>query len=76
MGLSDSEAAYLAGSMFGAGSETTASGITITIMAAACYPEAQRWVQEELDQVLGGERRAFYLSSLSNFQGLMAPCSS
>ncbi|KAF8345804.1 cytochrome P450 [Amanita rubescens] len=56
MGLSDSEAAYLAGSMFGAGSETTASAITITILAAACYPEAQRWVQEELDEVLGGER--------------------
>ncbi|KAK2467459.1 hypothetical protein APHAL10511_000314 [Amanita phalloides] len=54
--LSDGEAAYLAGSMFGAGSDTTASAISVAVMAAACYPEAQRWVQEELDQVLGRAR--------------------
>ena len=27
------------------------------IMAAACYPEAQRRVQEELDMVFGKDRR-------------------
>ncbi|PPQ96503.1 hypothetical protein CVT26_010438 [Gymnopilus dilepis] len=51
--LSDDETAYLAGSMFGAGSDTTASAISIAVMAAACYPEAQAKVQEELDTVIG-----------------------
>ncbi|PFH44843.1 hypothetical protein AMATHDRAFT_72169 [Amanita thiersii Skay4041] len=54
--LSDGETAYLAGSMFGAGSDTTASAISITVLAAACYPEAQARVQEELDQVIGRDR--------------------
>ncbi|KAF8632721.1 hypothetical protein AX15_001718 [Amanita polypyramis BW_CC] len=54
--LSDGETAYLAGSMFGAGSDTTASAISVCIMAAACYPEAQRQVQEELDRVVGRDR--------------------
>ncbi|PPQ68178.1 hypothetical protein CVT24_005065 [Panaeolus cyanescens] len=54
--LNEDETAYLAGSMFGAGSDTTASGISIAIMAAACYPETQRKVQEELDAVIGSER--------------------
>ncbi|KAJ2933261.1 hypothetical protein H1R20_g3821, partial [Candolleomyces eurysporus] len=54
--LSDDETAYLAGSMFGAGSDTTASAISISIMAAACYPDTQRRVQAELDQVIGNER--------------------
>ena len=58
--LSDGETAYLAGSMFGAGSDTTASAISVSVMAAACYPEAQRRVQEELDQVIGRDRGQLY----------------
>jgi len=54
--LSDDETAYLAGSMFGAGSDTTASAVSISVMAAACYPEAQKRVVEELDLVVGKER--------------------
>ncbi|KIM47190.1 hypothetical protein M413DRAFT_440696 [Hebeloma cylindrosporum] len=54
--LSDDETAYLAGSMFGAGSDTTASAISIAVLAAACYPKAQAKVQEELDAVVGRER--------------------
>ncbi|KAH7922018.1 cytochrome P450 [Leucogyrophana mollusca] len=50
------EMSYLAGSLFGAGSDTTASAITILIMAAACHPEAQTRVQEEIDMVVGRER--------------------
>ena len=42
--------------MFGAGSDTTASAISISIMAAACFPKAQAKVQEELDNVIGKER--------------------
>lgn len=50
------EMAYLAGSMFGAGSDTTASAISVSVMAAALYPEAQARVQHELDTVIGRER--------------------
>jgi cytochrome P450 len=57
--LSDDQAAYLAGSMFGAGSDTTAAGISVGVLAAACYPEAQAKVQEELDAVVGSERRTY-----------------
>ena len=57
--LSDNETAYLAGSMFGAGSDTTASAISISILAAACFPKAQAKVQEELDNVIGKERGEF-----------------
>lgn len=54
--LDDGETAYLAGSMFGAGSDTTASAISIGVLAAACYPEAQELVHKELDAVVGRER--------------------
>ncbi|ETW82206.1 cytochrome P450 monooxygenase 106 [Heterobasidion irregulare TC 32-1] len=56
IGLSDDELAYLAGSMFGAGSETSASAISIVIMAAALHPEAQARVQKELDGIVGFDR--------------------
>ncbi|KAF5370353.1 hypothetical protein D9758_006931 [Tetrapyrgos nigripes] len=54
--LSDNELAYLAGSMFGAGSDTTAAAISIVIMSAATHPEIQAKVQEELDRVVGLNR--------------------
>ncbi|KAF8549251.1 cytochrome P450 [Imleria badia] len=54
--LERDEMAYLAGSLFGAGSDTSAVAITNMIMAAACYPEAQKRVQEELDMVIGKDR--------------------
>ncbi|KIJ62332.1 hypothetical protein HYDPIDRAFT_42090 [Hydnomerulius pinastri MD-312] len=54
--LNDAELAYLAGSMFVAGSDTTASAITIMIMAAACHPDTLVKVHEELDLVVGRDR--------------------
>ncbi|KAI0261116.1 cytochrome P450 [Gloeopeniophorella convolvens] len=54
--LSEPEIEYLAGSMFGAGSETTSAAISYTIMAAACHPDAQARVQKELDAVVGPGR--------------------
>ncbi|KAH7922200.1 cytochrome P450 [Leucogyrophana mollusca] len=54
--LCDEEMAYLSGALFGAGAETTAVSITNMIMAAACYPEAQKKVQAELDKVVGRDR--------------------
>ncbi|KAI0308523.1 cytochrome P450, partial [Amylostereum chailletii] len=56
LALSDDEIAYLAGSMFGAGSDTTASALRFICMAAACFPEAQKRVQDELDEVIGPDR--------------------
>jgi cytochrome P450 len=54
--LSDIEASYLIGGMFGAGSDTSASAVSISVLAAARYPEAQKRVWEELDRVIGNER--------------------
>ena len=56
LGLNDDEIAYLCGSIFGAGSDTSASAITLCVMAAAVYPAAQKRVQKELDEVVGRSR--------------------
>ncbi|EGN92984.1 hypothetical protein SERLA73DRAFT_190371 [Serpula lacrymans var. lacrymans S7.3] len=55
-GLSEGEMAYLSGAFYGAGADTTAVAITIMVMAAARFPEAQAKVQEELDEVIGHGR--------------------
>ncbi|KZP13150.1 cytochrome P450 [Athelia psychrophila] len=57
--LSDDELAYVAGSMFGAGADTTAAAISITVLAAAKYPAAQAKVHEELELVLAGRAPTF-----------------
>ncbi|KAK0199456.1 cytochrome P450 [Desarmillaria ectypa] len=56
-GLSDDEAAYLAGSMFGAGSDTTASAISMVIMALACYPETVTKARAQIDALVGNNKR-------------------
>lgn len=56
LGLTDEEAAYLAGSLFGAGSDTTASAISIFVMAMIRTPAVHDKAQEELDRVIGDER--------------------
>jgi cytochrome P450 len=53
--------------MFGAGSDTTASAISVAVMAAACYPEAAERVRKELDTVLGKERREFFFLCIPFF---------
>lgn len=63
--LSKDEMSYLAGSLFGAGSDTTAVAITVAIMAAACYPAAQAKVHEELDAVIGSGRAPTFKDSSS-----------
>ncbi|KAI6142188.1 cytochrome P450 [Pisolithus tinctorius] len=50
------EMAYLAGSMYGAGSETSAVGLMSMIVAAACHPDAQLRVQNEIDAVVGRDQ--------------------
>ncbi|KAG2078552.1 cytochrome P450 [Suillus decipiens] len=63
--LSTDEMSYLAGSLFVAGSHTTAVGITAAIMAAACHPLAQAKVHEELDMVIGSDRAPTFEDSSS-----------
>ncbi|EKM55937.1 uncharacterized protein PHACADRAFT_256887 [Phanerochaete carnosa HHB-10118-sp] len=55
-GLSDNELAYLAGSMFGAGAESTATAISFVLMAAATHPKIQAEVQAQLNGVVGKDR--------------------
>ncbi|KAF9241889.1 cytochrome P450 [Melanogaster broomeanus] len=61
--LSYDEMAYLAGSQFSAGSDTTSIAITTAIMAAARHPAAQACVQEELDTVVGTDRAPTFMDS-------------
>ncbi|KAG2093153.1 cytochrome P450 [Suillus discolor] len=50
------EMACLAGTVFAAGYDTTTLAICTILMAAACFPEEQRKVHEELDAVIGINR--------------------
>ncbi|KAG1792731.1 cytochrome P450 [Suillus plorans] len=54
--LEDKGLGYRAGVVFAAGYDTTASAITIMMMAAATHTDAQARVQEELDNVVGRTR--------------------
>ncbi|GAA6017347.1 hypothetical protein JCM10207_005602 [Rhodosporidiobolus poonsookiae] len=55
-GLKDEEATFLAGAMYGAGSDTTADGLSTFVLTMTAYPEIQRKAQEELDRVIGRAR--------------------
>lgn len=57
--LEDDDVAYLLGSVFGAGSDTSSSAITIVVMAAATHREAQAHVQKELDALVGSSPPTF-----------------
>ncbi|KZV97529.1 cytochrome P450 [Exidia glandulosa HHB12029] len=56
MELNDSEASYLVGSLFGAGSDTTAGSFLSLIQLLIANPEVQRLAQAEIDAVTGGDR--------------------
>ncbi|PBK80852.1 cytochrome P450 [Armillaria gallica] len=58
--MNEDEIAFLSGGLFLAGADTTASAISIMMMAAACFPEAQRKVQAQLDTVVGPHRVPTY----------------
>ncbi|KAG1727565.1 cytochrome P450 [Suillus paluster] len=74
--LSDEEMAYLAGSLFGAGSDTIAVAIMVLVMASACYPKAQEKVQEELDVVIGRDRAPTFddFNSPPQIEAFMLEC--
>ena len=48
--------AYAAGSLFGAGSETTASAIGVVMLVLMSFPEVQKKAQEEVDREVGRDR--------------------
>ncbi|KAI0076940.1 cytochrome P450 [Panus rudis PR-1116 ss-1] len=54
--VSDKEAAWLAGTLFGAGATTTAAAQHVFILAMVLYPEAMRKAQAEIDAVVGRSR--------------------
>ncbi|KAG1785432.1 cytochrome P450 [Suillus plorans] len=55
-GLTETEMAFLAGSFYVAGFDTTTLAICTVLMAAACFPDEQAKVQAELDAVVGRDR--------------------
>ncbi|EIW77879.1 cytochrome P450 [Coniophora puteana RWD-64-598 SS2] len=55
-GMSRKEMAFLAGSFYAAGSETSAIGACQIMMTAALHPEIQTRVQAEIDAVVGRDR--------------------
>ncbi|KAK0451911.1 cytochrome P450 [Armillaria borealis] len=64
-GMSEDEIAFLSGGLFLAGADTTASAISIMMMAAACFPAAQNKVQGQLDAVVGQGRAPTYADEAS-----------
>jgi cytochrome P450 len=55
-GVSELQAAFLAGSMIEAGSETTSAGINTAILYLSAYPEVRAKAYEELSRVVGSSR--------------------
>ena len=54
--LSDMEVSTLAGSLFGAGSDTSSSTLITFILACCAFPESLSKAWEELDRVVGPHR--------------------
>jgi len=55
-GLTRKQTAWLAGTMFGAGAETTGGSMIVFVLAMTLYPEVMRKAQAELDAVVGRDR--------------------
>ncbi|KAH9972013.1 cytochrome P450 [Lactifluus volemus] len=61
--LSDPEMTFLAGVLYLAGSETTATTLSWWTLAMIAFPEVQRRAQAELDAVIGRERLPTFADS-------------
>ena len=55
-GITDQQIAFLAGVMYGAGSDTTSDALSTFVMTMINHPEQQRKAQEEIDRVIGTDR--------------------
>lgn len=71
--LSKTEMSFLGGTLFGAAADNISAAITTAILAAACHPEAQARVQEQLDTVVGRERAPSFedIQRLTELQAFM-----
>ncbi|KAE9397724.1 cytochrome P450 [Gymnopus androsaceus JB14] len=56
LGLTIKEKAWLAGSLFGGGSDTTASVLSVFMLAMILHPHVLKKAQAEIDQVVGKAR--------------------
>ncbi|KAK7683860.1 hypothetical protein QCA50_013238 [Cerrena zonata] len=54
--MSEKEAAWLAGAMFGAGSDTTGAALAVFTLAMILYPDVLKKAQAEVDSVVGRDR--------------------
>ena len=63
--LTDEEASYMAGSLFGAGSDTTASALSIFVMAMLRFPHVLRQAAAEVDRVVGEKRMPTFEDEVS-----------
>ncbi|KAF5374375.1 hypothetical protein D9758_004547 [Tetrapyrgos nigripes] len=54
--MSDSDCAWLAGALYSAGHETTATTMLWFIFSMILFPETQKRAQDELDRVVGSSR--------------------
>jgi len=54
--LSDRDFSYIPASLFGAGSDTTASTLCTAILALVTHPETLKTAQQELDAIIGDSR--------------------
>lgn len=52
----DKDIAYILGTLFEAGSDTTTSALTALLLASCIDPQALQAAKEELDRVIGDER--------------------
>ncbi|KAL0951023.1 hypothetical protein HGRIS_007764 [Hohenbuehelia grisea] len=58
--LSNKEMAWLAGTMLGAGAETTAAALEVFMLAMTLYPVVLRKAQAEIDEVVGPYRMSTF----------------
>lgn len=54
--ISEREIAFSTGSLFGAGSDTTASTLMSFVLAMTCFPDVAAKAQEEIDRVIPKDR--------------------
>lgn len=64
-GITDLQAAFLAGSMIEAGSETTSSALNTAILYLTANPAVQQRAREEIDKVIGSSRSPTFLDEPS-----------
>ncbi|NXB42187.1 CP1A4 protein, partial [Leucopsar rothschildi] len=55
--LSDEKIIHIVNDLFGAGFDTVTTGLSWSLMYVSLYPDVQKKIHEELDRVIGRERR-------------------